>query len=167
VVIVLASQGIWADVMFPRGDSHRFEIWNQELQRLRAHGLWFGLGILVRDDVVLQGQDFAHPHSLYLASALQGGLFGLLLLVGVLLYAGVSLYRARGLQEARIGMALLATGMTAYLWDGWELIDKVSVSWLLLWLPVAIAMSVGVKSNGGRALGMTIEHSSRAVGRPQ
>ena len=31
--------------------------------------------------------------------------------------------------------------MSAYLFDGWELIDKVSLSWLLLWVPVAIAMA--------------------------
>ncbi len=46
---------------------------------------------------------------------------------------------------ARLGLALLAAGMSAYLFDGWELIDKVGLSWLLLWVPVAIAMAVGVR----------------------
>ena len=78
-------------------------------------GLWFGLGVLAPDDVVLQGRAFAHPHSLYLASALQGGLVGLLLLLGVLLVAGFNLYRVRWLEEARLGLALLAAGMSAYL----------------------------------------------------
>ena len=153
VVALFAANPAWTDTLFPRGDSFRLEIWRAEWQRLAAHGVWFGLGILVRDDVVLQGQDFAHPHSLYLASALQGGLVGLLLLLGVLSCAGFGLYRARRLPEARLGGALLATGMSAYLLDGWELIDKVSLSWLLLWMPVAIAMAVGVRSKMGNSLG--------------
>ncbi len=132
----------WTDVLFPRGDSYRLGIWSAEWQRLIDSGLWFGLGVLVPDDVVLQGQVFTHPHSLYLASALQGGLVGLLLLLGVLLYSGVELYRARKQEGAPLGIALLATGMTAYLFDGWELIDKVSVSWLLLWVPVGMAAGV-------------------------
>ena len=55
--------------------------------------------------------------------------------------------RRAHLPEAKLGPALLATGMSAYLFDGWELIDKVGLSWLLLWVPVAIAMVVGVTSN--------------------
>ncbi len=147
VALVLATlmlQPTWIETLFPRGDSFRLEIWGAEWQRLIENGPWFGLGVLVPDDVVLQGEVFVHPHSLYLASALQGGLVGLLLLLGVLFYTGLNLYRARRQDGAPLGLALLATGMTAYLLDGWELIDKVSVSWLLLWTPVAIA--VGVRS---------------------
>ena len=143
VAVVLTLEAGWTEVLFPRGDSFRIEIWAAEWRRLAAQGLWFGLGVLVPDDVVLQGQAFLHPHSLYLASALQGGLVGLLLLLGVLLAAGFNLYHARRLEEARLGLALLAAGMSAYLLDGWELIDKVSVSWLVLWVPVSIAVGVG------------------------
>jgi O-antigen ligase len=147
---VFSTNPAWIDAAFPRGDSFRFEIWRAEWQRLVAHDPWFGLGVLVRDDVVLHGRNFAHPHNLYLASALQGGLVGLLLLLAVLSSAGVKLYRARRLEQARLGAALLATSASAYLFDGWELIDKVSLSWLLLWVPVAIAMAVGVKMGNTR-----------------
>ena len=126
-------------------------------------GLWFGLGVLAPDDVVLQGQAFAHPHSLYLASALQGGLVGLLLLLGVLLVAGFNLYRARRLEEARLGLALLAAGMSAYLLDGWELIDKVSVSWLLLWVPVAIAIGVRMKVQNQREIASALPAGAVAL----
>ncbi len=149
VVALLTVNSVWTDTLFPRGDSFRLEIWTAEWRRLITHGPWFGLGILVREDVVLQGQAFAHPHSLYLASALQGGLVGLLLLLGVLAYGGVSLYRARGQQDARLGLALLTVGASAYLFDGWELIDKVSLSWLLVWLPLAIAGAIGVTAKMG------------------
>jgi O-antigen ligase len=152
VLTLLAASPGWTDALFPRGDSFRLEIWSAEWQRLIAQGPWLGLGVLVRDDVVLQGQAFAHPHSLYLASALQGGLLGLLLLLAVLLSAGLGLYRARRWPEARLGLALLAAGTSAYLFDGWELIDKVSISWLLLWVSVAIAIGVTSKMKNARGM---------------
>ncbi len=128
--------------LFPRGDSFRLEIWSGEWQRLFAHGPLFGLGILTRDDIAIGGVEFSHPHSLYLASALQGGLVGLLLLLGLLTCAVWHLLRNARRHVSRLGLALLATGMSAYAFDGWELIDKVSVSWLVLWVPVAVAATV-------------------------
>ena len=161
-------QPTWIETLFPRGDSFRLEIWGAEWQRLIENGPWFGLGVLVPDDVVLQGEVFVHPHSLYLASALQGGLVGLLLLLGVLFYTGLNLYRARRQDGAPLGLALLATGMTAYLLDGWELIDKVSVSWLLLWTPVAIAVGVRSKNaestrDPGTGPNTTLDRSDRGA----
>ncbi len=147
IVIALFARPEWLVTLLPRGDSFRLEIWSTEWRRLVENGPWFGLGILTRDDVALEGHTFLHPHSLYLSSALQGGLVGLLLLLGLLSCAGWRLLQAAHLPDAKLGAALLATGMSGYLFDGWELIDKVGLSWLLLWVPVAIAMAVGVTSN--------------------
>lgn len=133
--------------LFPRGDSFRMEIWNAEWQRLLEHP-FFGRGILARDDVDIDGQRFLHPHSLYLASSLQGGLLGLILLAALLARTAWELLENLQVGVARLGLALLAAGMSAYLFDGWELIDKVGLSWLLLWVPVAIAAAVGVRSVG-------------------
>ncbi|HTK98792.1 MAG TPA: O-antigen ligase family protein [Pseudomonadales bacterium] len=146
-IAVFVVRPEWQGALLPRGDSFRLEIWNIEWQRLVENGPWFGLGILTRDDVALEGHTFLHSHSLYLSSALQGGLVGLLLLLSLLSCAGWRLLQAAHRPEAKLGAALLATGMSAYLFDGWELIDKVGLSWLLLWVPVAIAMVVGVTSN--------------------
>jgi O-antigen ligase len=140
---VFVARPEWLATALPRGDSFRLEIWSTELHRLVENGPWFGLGILTRDDIALEGHTFLHSHSLYLSSAVQGGLVGLLLLLGLLSCAGWRLLRAVHLPEAKLGAALLATGMSAYLFDGWELIDKVGLSWLVLWVPVAIAMVVG------------------------
>jgi O-antigen ligase len=141
--------------LFPRGDSFRIEIWNAEWRRLLEHPL-FGRGILARDDVDIDGQRFLHPHNLYLASALQGGLLGLLLLATLLVRAAWQLLENLQVGVARLGLALLAAGMSAYLFDGWELIDKVGLSWLLLWVPVAMAAAVSVRSVG--------EHTRDMVG---
>jgi O-antigen ligase len=141
----------WVQVLLPRGDSFRPEIWSAQWQRLLTGGPWLGLGILTREGVLVGGQLFRHSHSLYLASALQGGAVGLLLLVAVLACSGWRLLRNRHLEVARLGLALLATGVSAYVFDGWELIDKVGLSWLLLWVPVAIAIAVGSPSRKGNS----------------
>ena len=96
----------WRETLLPRGDSFRLEIWNAEWRRLVENGPWFGLGILTRDDVVLEGNSFLHSHSLYLSSALQGGLVGLLLLLGLLSSAGWKLLQAAQLPESRLGGGL-------------------------------------------------------------
>ena len=153
VAAIAATMSIpeWRAVAWPRGDSFRSAIWAAEWQNLNATNLWFGRGILTPDEVVIGTETFAHPHSLYLASALQGGLVGLVLLLAVLTYAGGILMRAVAQRSARLGVALLVTGATAYVFDGWELIDKVSVSWLAIWLPVAIAIAVSAGAVAGAA----------------
>ena len=163
---------LWPDlqgVLFPRGDSFRLAIWSEEWKRLIAQNPLFGLGILTNDAVAVDDRTFAHPHSLYLASALQGGPVGLLLLLILLACAARMLLRNLHQSVARLGLALLAAGMSAYAFDGWELIDKVGLSWLLLWVPVSVAAAVGGKSSEGITRKMvgsaSTENSSRVDGR--
>jgi len=137
--------------LFPRGDSFRAAIWSAEWQRYVQGNPWFGLGILTSDGVVVHDRAFAHPHSLYLASALQGGLVGLVLLLAVLgctVWKLVQMIQARA---ARLGLSLIAAGTVSYLFDGWELIDKVSVSWLVIWLPAGVAWGFGTAVSSDRA----------------
>ena len=94
-IALFVARPEWLGTLLPRGDSFRLEIWNAEWRRLVENGPLFGLGILTPDDVALEGHTFLHPHSLYLSSALQGGLVGLLLLLGLLSCAGWRLLQAR------------------------------------------------------------------------
>jgi O-antigen ligase len=147
-IALLAADGA-PSPLFPRGDSFRFEIWAAEWQRLQAAPV-FGLGILTGDAVALEGRTFVHPHSLYLSAALQGGLVGLLLLSGVLGCAAWGLIHGAQRRIAQLGLALLVAGASGYAFDGWELIDKVGLSWLLLWVPVAVALAVGTSEGNTR-----------------
>ena len=168
-IVAFAVRPEFSATLFPRGDSFRLEIWSAEWQRLVGGGPMFGLGILTSDDVAIDGRQFSHPHNLYLATALQGGLVGLLLLLGLLACTAWGLVRNLGQSVARLGLALLTAGMCAYAFDGWELIDKVGLSWLLLWVPVAVATAVGATSNGESARDMvdlnSRGRSSDATGR--
>ena len=65
-----------------------------------------------------------YPRSLYLASAVQGGAVGLLLLLVAVICSGWRLLHNRYLDMACLGRPLPATDMSEYLFDCWELIDK-------------------------------------------
>lgn len=128
-------------VVFPRGDSFRLLIWGETLARV-SESPWFGLGILTSDDIQVGTTTFHHPHNLYLSVLAQGGLFGLLLFLWLLVRVLRELLRSVGEPDARFALAVLGLALPAYLLDGHELLDKVSDSWFLIWLPVAIALGL-------------------------
>lgn len=129
------------EFLFPRGDSFRFFIWQESIDRLQTSP-WFGLGIL-SDDSVSNGQfRFDHPHNLYLAVALQGGLLGLMLFMWLLIGVIRELLRNLHQVDARLALGILFLALPAYFFDGHELLDKVGDTWLLVWLPVAIGLGL-------------------------
>lgn len=129
------------ELVFPRGDSFRLLIWSESLTRV-AVSPWIGLGILTSDDIVMGDIVFHHPHSLYISVLVQGGVLGLLLFVWLLVRVVRELYRALEEPDAKFALAVLGLALPAYLLDGHELLDKVSDTWFLIWLPVAIALGV-------------------------
>jgi len=72
--------------------------------------------------------------------------------------------------SASTWLDLLATRMSACLFDGWELIDRVELSWRRVWVPVPIALAVGVSSrmeNSERMNGDSLRQIARPVERQQ
>ena len=130
------------DVMLPRGDSFRPAIWSDYVARVRADGMWFGLGILTPDLIQVAGYDVLHPHNLYLAVTYQSGLFGLALTVTVIAVTAHTLLEHYDEPDAKLGLGIWAMALPCYLLDGHELVDKVGWTWLLFWLPVGIALGL-------------------------
>lgn len=130
------------DLILPRGDSFRPAIWSDYVARIRADGMWFGLGVLTSDLIQVGGHDVLHPHNLYLAVTHQGGLLGLALMVAVIGVSAHTLLKNYPEPETRLALAIWAMALPAYLLDGHELVDKIGWTWLLFWLPVAIALGI-------------------------
>ena len=130
------------DLVLPRGDSFRPAIWLDYATRIRADGIWFGLGVSTPDVIEVGGYDVLHQHNLYLAVAHQSGLAGLALLVAVIAVSAHTLFRNYDEPAAKLGLALWAMALPAYLLDGHELVDKIGWTWLLFWLPVALALGI-------------------------
>ena len=129
-------------LILPRGDSFRPGIWSDYAARVLAEGPWFGLGVLTRDPIEVEGFPVLHQHGLFLAVAHQGGLLALglmLTLVGVVLRILFTHYEE---PEAKLGLAIWVMALPGYLLDGHELVDKIGWTWLMFWLPVGVAIGL-------------------------
>ena len=128
------------DLILPRGDSFRLEIWQGVLERVGQDSWALGRGILSPEQVVSSSGTFDHPHNMYLAILDQGGLVGLVLYLSMIVSTAVVLLTNFRYNDAKLGISILGLGLSAHLLDGHELVDKVGASWFLIWLPVAIAL---------------------------
>jgi hypothetical protein len=79
---------------------------------------------------------------MYLSTLSQGGALALGLFLSLLLWTARVLVSQYSHREAKLGLAILAIAMPAYLLDGHELIDKVGSTWFLLWFPIAVALGL-------------------------
>lgn len=129
-------------LVFPRGDSFRFQLWQETLAVIEQGGMWFGLGIDTPDEIAMNGFIAMHPHNLYLAVLFQGGVVALGLYGAVLIKSIRILIKYYDATDAKLALAILALALPSHLLDGHELVDKVSDTWFLIWLPVAIAVGL-------------------------
>jgi O-antigen ligase len=139
IAALIASETTEAFIL-PRGSSFRPEIWRAALERITDGNKWLGLGINTPDDFRIFGRTFLHPHNMYLSVAYQGGLIALGLLLVLLGWVIRALMRNYSSPDAKFALGVLSIAVSAYLLDGHELIDKIGATWLMFWLPVAIAL---------------------------
>ena len=83
-----------------------------------------------------------HPHNIYLALVYQGGLVALILYGAVLISAFKILLKNLEAGDARLGLGILTIAAFAHLLDGHELIDKVGDTWILVWMPIGLALGM-------------------------
>jgi O-antigen ligase len=140
VIGVLLADDSMREILLPRGDSYRPAIWTVVLSNLTDAGIWFGAGINTSDDIIVAGHLIQHAHNMYLSVAWQGGVIALAMFVGIIVWALRTLYLNYAERDAKLAVGCFAIALTAYCFDGHELVDKVSDTWFLFWLPVAICL---------------------------
>jgi len=141
VLFGLANTDELGNSLMPRGDSYRPLIWQETLARVQESP-WIGLGILTNDDVVAGKLTFAHPHNLYLSVLFQGGILGLGLFAWLLLRTLRETWLNFSHPDAKLALGSLALALPSYVLDGHELLDKVSDTWFLIWMPIALALGL-------------------------
>lgn len=140
-----------------RGDSYRLAIWQQFAARL-AQRPWLGEGVLTDDTTQIAALDPAappltmnHPHSVYLATALYGGLPALALLLAL-----VAAALRQGVGAARGGepawLLVLLVGLLCMLTDGDHVLHAPRGIWFYFWLPVGVLMARQAAGQQGLAL---------------
>jgi O-antigen ligase len=135
--------------LLPRGLSFRDQIWSQMLTQMSAaqwvwgHGLGHPLSITLPS-----GVEHVHPHSIYFTMLFSSGLIGLLMLLAVLGNALLSAFRR---PELRLAGVLLAYSMGPLALDGDQLVSKLDVHWLLIWLPLGLIAAGQVRADTAAA----------------
>lgn len=142
---LLASGYDHRDAM-ARGDSYRPAIWQQVAARVAARP-WLGEGILTDDTTQIVSRDAGespvvvnHPHSVYLATALYGGLPALAMLAALVVLALRQGQRLAARGEPAWLLVLLF-GLLCMLTDGDHLLHAPRGIWFYFWLPVGALLA--------------------------
>jgi O-antigen ligase len=142
LVFAILSNDATREILLPRGDSFRIDIWSYAIGHTWEAGKWFGFGILTPDQVPVGDRMFSHPHSMYASLFFQGGIVGLTLFLVVTLHAIQILVQEYQSDSAKLGLGLLVLALVSYLLDGHELVDKVGETWFLYWLAIGLALGL-------------------------
>ncbi|MCY4212931.1 MAG: O-antigen ligase family protein [Gammaproteobacteria bacterium] len=130
------------DIVLPRGDSYRLDIWSVVLAEFESGGIWFGHGILMEDDVRTVGLTFRHAHNMFISVLRHGGVVGCAIFGATIVGMALCLLKRLDHPDARLAIALLVAGLLFSLFGGRMLIDSVGVNWWLFWLPVATCIGL-------------------------
>ncbi len=128
-------------------NSYRMEIWGK-VMALFMDAPWFGHGLNTEAQTVMSnGLFMEHPHSVYLATAYQGGIIGLLLL-SVLLGTALRQGFGGGGKNRNVALAcMLLVGSLCMVTDGHTLINHPKPFWFFFWFPIALIAESELPSN--------------------
>ncbi|MGK2942639.1 MAG: O-antigen ligase family protein [Immundisolibacter sp.] len=145
ISILLASGYDYREAL-ARGDSYRTAIWRQCAARI-AERPWLGEGILTDDSTQVGSKvnrglslSMAHPHNVYLATTLYGGLPALAILITLVILA-----LRQGIAVAHRGepawLLMLIVGLLCMLTDGDRLLHAPRGIWFYFWMPVGVLVA--------------------------
>jgi O-antigen ligase len=135
VVFGLATDFRTIELLYQRGQSGHFALWQQALSAI-AERPWLGHGSLTDLDFTGKHGPGRSPHNLLLANHIYGGVPATLLLAGVLALATAQAWRAR--REQPVLLVLLVFGVAASLFDTRSLVQNLGREWISLWLPLGL-----------------------------
>ena len=129
------------ELLFNRGVSFRPEIWTEFISRTITENIWIGVGMSTDSSLQLPELLIKHPHSVFVSTFYYGGAIGLAIYLAMIVKSMFALNQNKESNLRLLGAMLLAFGLTATALDGDAVVTKVDYLWLLIWIPIAIAMS--------------------------
>ncbi|WP_454862851.1 O-antigen ligase family protein [Pseudomonas hormoni] len=147
----------FSNMIFGRGDSYRFEIWQMVLQKIAEHP-WIGHGY----DASLNvdpglGYTLAEPHSFALGVLYYVGIFGFIPWLFFQAWGLLSSWRHRVQPLFIIASTWLVFGIGAGLTEGGGIISRPKEHWFLLWIPLALIAALSINQRAGRLLAVSIK----------
>ena len=145
-IAILSDSGLISKVV--EREFYRFEIWSVELMRIKGH-LLFGNGLLTDDSLFIHsGEEFLHPHSIYIATIFYGGIFAGCLLLSILLFSFHTAIRWFMQTKDALCICMLLLAILLVATDGSKILTKTNVMWLIFWLPICLCMIAELRLPG-------------------
>lgn len=148
---------LFSNMIFERGNSYRFEIWQIVLQKIVeqpwiGHGYDASLGV----DPGL-GFTLTEPHSFALGVLYYVGIFGFIPWLFSQAWALLSSWRYRVQPLFIIASTWLAFGIGGGLTEGGGILSRPKEHWFLLWIPLALIAALSINRRAGRLLAVSIK----------
>lgn len=162
VVLLLAMVGalVFSSLLLERGASLRPQLFTQSLSLIDQH-LWLGLGQGASFILTIAGQNYTHSHNVLTQTAIEVGLPGLALASILWLMVGWQGWRHRHTLPGRLLLSIWVYASVVLQFDMPQLLDSPRPSWLLFWLPFAMALQINsseiVSTSGSGASAGTVE----------
>jgi len=145
VLLMIIAAMLWPwPVLLERGASHRPQILAQALRMIDLHP-WRGLGQGAPFVIEADGEHLTHSHNVLTQTAIELGLPGLALLVALWLAVAWSGWRHRDDPLGRVVLGLWVYATVVLQFDMPQLLDSPRPGWLLIWLPLALALGLEVR----------------------
>jgi len=129
-----------------RGNSYRLEIWRQAWDLIKQVPL-FGRGLGTKAEFIMQdGNVYNHPHNLFLANQLNGGVVASVLFLALLGLTFRMAWRERRREGMLIGLLLLFT-LCCGMVDFHIIPTAINPEYLYFWLPVGLACALQARKN--------------------
>ncbi len=131
-----------------RGDSYRFEIWEAGIKRVMQHP-WLGYGLLPEQRFRMHdGMFIVHPHNIFIANQLYGGVIASVLLCILLLLCTYNawLYFRRSGNFLLLGLVFFIAVSGTF--DYSTLIRSTNIEWMFFWMPLGMIAAYQKKYEG-------------------
>jgi len=139
-----------------RGDSYRFDIWHNYALRI-AEAPWLGEGLLTDETTQVTPSEpaaesitFLHPHNVYLATTLYGGLPALAMLLVMIALALRQGWRG-AMRGGPVWLLVLLFALLCMMTDGDRLLNAPRAIWFYFWLPVGVLIAQDAVARAGMA----------------
>ncbi|HVN71508.1 MAG TPA: O-antigen ligase family protein, partial [Desulfomonilia bacterium] len=146
---VIISHGDFSQgLIFTRGDSNRIEIFHITFSLIKKK-MFFGYGLLRDSSLHLaNGMLIKHPHNLYLATWLYGGLVGLVLLLTTLMCAFRQALVVFIKKKDYTFVALLMYASICVFTGNDMIVDHPVPMFLFFWMPMALLAAHEIREQG-------------------